>query len=182
MSLYLTAVFGVRRFMLRLAAVLGCVLALGAGVQGVMAAEGLRRSGKDLVADEMADLLAGFAVWTGYVAEPGPNNWLVMGANGRMEKSCHSPEELIAYFRTLPKERTARGIIITSDITNLKDPAAAQAQMSAHVKSLLANPAWVAARKKSMADLTAVCEREKIDLWVNVFPEGKGLRFCKLTR
>jgi len=27
-----------------------------------------------------------------------------------------------------------------------------------------------------------VCEREKIDLWVNVFPEGQGLRFRKLTR
>ena len=190
MSLYLTAVLGVRRFMLRHAAVLGCVLALGAGVQGVLAADGLRRSGQDLIAEDMHAVLAGFAIFADFSEEPGPTSWMVAGADGRVERradgrvvtSFDTPEELLAYFRTQAKERTHRGIFITGEFTHLKNPAAFEPLMSDHVKKLLASPRWVAQHKKSIDQLVQACERAKTDLWVNVTLGGKDVRFRKLTR
>ncbi len=177
--------------MMQRAAARVCVLALALGlaVQGV-AADGLRRSGKDLIAEDMYAVLAGFAIWADYSEEPRPISWMVSGADGRAErredgsvlKSFDTPEELLAYFRTRTEERTKRGIFITGNITHLKNPAAFEPLMSDHVKKLLANPRWVADRKKNIDHLVQACERAKIDLWVNVTLGGKDLRFSKLTR
>lgn len=160
-----------------------CVLALALGlvVQGV-AAEGLRQEGKDLIAEDIFAVLAGFGILAGYNEEPEPTHWMVMGAEGRHEKSLKSAEGLMAYFHTLPKERRARGIFITGEITHLEDPAASEPPLSAHVKKLLADPNWVAARTQGIERLTEVCEREKIDLWVNVTWGGRNQRFRKLTK
>lgn len=165
------------------------VLALGLAVQCV-AADGLRRSGQDLIAEDMYAVLAGFAIFADYSEEPRPISWMVSGADGRVDrradgsvvKSFDTPEELLAYFHTQAEERTKRGIFITGEFTQLKNPAAFEPLMSDHVKKLLANPRWVANRKKNIDQLAQACERAKIDLWVNVTLGGKDVRFRKLTR
>lgn len=173
---------------------LACVpaLVLGLGVQGVMAgpADGLERVGQEYHAKDIWVVIDGFA------AQPSANliaQWSVpepgLKPGGPFKGIiCYTPAELISHFRSLPAERTARGMFITGDLTHLEDPAPSKAQMTEYVKltayqkKLVADPEWVAAHKKSIEDLVAACEEAKIELWINVNLGGKNLRFRKLTK
>lgn len=181
----------VRCFLMQRVPALVCVLALVLGVtmQGAMAGtlKGLRRVGREYHAKDIKAVLAGFAAMPGWSEVPGAITWLMPEPGAKSGDKFKggmgdSPEEIIAYFRTLPAARTALGIFITGEITYLEDPEASKELMTEHQETLLARPEWVAGRRKSIEALVAACEREKIEVWVNVNLGGKDLRFRKLTK
>ncbi|WP_395746141.1 hypothetical protein [Prosthecobacter sp.] len=158
-------------------------------VQGVEPAlpNGLRLVGKEYHAKSFQVLQSVVVASPSWSSDPGVMQWLVPEPGlktGDLFKggSCDTPAELIAHFRTLPAARTSRGIFITNEVTHLDDMAVAQDELSDYQKTLVTNPEWMAGRRKSIQELVAACEKEKIDLWINVNLGAKKLRFRKLTR
>ena len=166
-----------------------CVLALGLAVQGVMAApqDGMKLVGKKYHAKDFNAVADGFAAMPGWSSVPGVIQWMVpepgIKAGEKFKGGiCDTPEELIAHFRSVPAARTARGIFIMSEITFLDDFETSKEELSDYQQQLMATPEWVAGRKKTIEELARLCEKEKIDLWINVNLGGKNLRFRKLTK
>lgn len=171
---------------------MGWMPSIGSAQQSKVAVspDGLHLVGTEYHARDIWSVIDGFA------AQPSANliaQWSVpepgLKPGGPFKGTiCYTPAELISHFRSLPAERTARGMFITGDLTHLEDPAPSKAQMTEYVKltdyqkKLVADPEWVAAHKKSIEELVAACEKAKIDLWINVNLGGKNLRFRKLTK
>ena len=162
-------------------------LALGLAVQGVVAGplDGLRLVGTEYHAKDF------WAVHEGFAVQPSANlkvQWAVPDPGGKGQEiwkgeMCYTPEELIALFRKLPAERTARGMFITGELTHLEDLEASKERMTNYQKTkLITNPEWMAAHRQSIQDLVAACEKAKIDVWINLNLGGENLRFKKLTK
>lgn len=165
-----------------------CVVAVGLALPVALCAaepEGLRRVGAEYHASDAWVVMEGFAVqasankivqWA--VPEPGLKEQELW--KGQM---CYSVKELMAYFHSLPAARTTRGMFITGELTHLEDPEGAKALMTEYQRTKLVTDAeWMAEHRRSIAELVAACEREKIEVWINVTLDKKELRFRKLTR
>ncbi len=145
---------------------------------------GLHQVGQDYHADDLWGLMDGFVLMPSSNLEvqwsvPDPGN----KPGGQFKGTdLYSPAEIIAHFRSLPPARTARGIFITGELTHLADLEASKAQMSDYqITKLITDPKWMAAHRKSIQELVQACEKEKIDLWINLNLGVKNLRFQKLT-
>lgn len=96
---------------------------------------------------------------------------------------CYSVKELVALFRSLPAARRARGMFIMGELTHLEDPDGAKVLMTKYQRTRLVTDAeWMAERRRSIAELVAACEKEKIEVWINVNLGTEDLRYRKLTK
>ena len=92
-------------------------------------------------------------------------------------------KELVALFRSLPAARRARGMFIMGELTHLEDPDGAKVLMTKYQRTRLVTDAeWIAERRRSIAELVAACEKEKIEVWINVNLGTEDLRYRKLTK
>lgn len=84
----------------------------------------------------MPEVFGRFALWYGAESDPGRLLWMVVSPEGRMEKSMESPQEVLAYFQSLPVERRAEGMFVTMDLTHLAEPERTRGTLHPHMIKL----------------------------------------------
>lgn len=132
----------------------------------------------------MPEVFGRFALWYGAESDPGRIRWMVVSPEGRIEKSVKSPQEVLAYFQSLPAERRAEGMFVTSDLNHLVEPERARGMMTPHMLKLVDDAAWMRAHEQQVQALVEVCEKAGIPLWANMDLDrgGEQSRFRRLTR
>ena len=132
----------------------------------------------------MPEVFGRFALWYGAESDPGRILWRVVSPEGRIEKSVKSPQEVLAYFQSLPAERRAEGMFVTSDLNHLAEPDRAREMMTPHMLKLFDDEEWMRAHEQQVQALVEVCEGAGIPLWANMDIDrgGEQSRFRRLTR
>ena len=132
----------------------------------------------------MPEVFGRFALWYGAEPDPGRIEWRVVSPEGRIEKSVKSPQEVLAYFQSLPAERRAEGMFVTSDLNHLAEPERARGMMTQHMLKLFDDAEWMRAHEQQVQALVEVCEKAGIPLWANMDLDrgGEQSRFRRLTR
>jgi hypothetical protein len=98
----------------------------------------------------MPEVFGRFALWYGAEPQPGRSLWLVFGPGGRAETSMESPQEVLAYFQSLPAERRAEGMFVTMDLTHLTEPEMVRGWMSPHMLKLFDDAEWMRAHERQV--------------------------------
>ncbi|MHB1082474.1 MAG: hypothetical protein ACYC67_23990 [Prosthecobacter sp.] len=132
----------------------------------------------------MPEVFGRFALWYGAESDPGRLLWMVVSPEGRMEKSVKSPQEVLAYFQSLPVERRAEGMFVTMDLTHLAEPERTRGTLNPHMIKLFEDAEWMRAHEQQVQALVEVCEGAGIALWANMDIDrgGEQVRFRRLTR
>jgi|GEM_PF-5517351 len=132
----------------------------------------------------MPEVFGRFALWYGAESDPGRLLWMVVSPEGRIEKSLKSPQEVLAYFQSLPAERRAEGMFVTMDLNHLAEPERARGMMTPHMLTLFDDAAWMRAHEQQVQALVEVCEKAGIPLCANMDIDrgGEQVRFRRLTR
>lgn len=132
----------------------------------------------------MPEVFGRFALWYGAESDPGRLLWMVVSPEGRIEKSVKSPQEVLAYFQSLPAERRAEGMFVTMDLNHLVEPDRAREMMTPHMLNLFDDAEWMRAHEQQVQALVEVCEKAGIPLWANMDIDRRGeqSRFRRLTR
>lgn len=132
----------------------------------------------------MPEVFGRFALWYGADSDPARILWMVVSPEGRIEKSVKSPQEVLAYFHSLPSERRAEGMFVTMDLNHLVEPERARGMMTPHMLKLFEDAEWMRAHEQQVQVLVEVCEKAGIPLWANMDIDrgGEKVRFRRLTR
>jgi hypothetical protein len=132
----------------------------------------------------MPEVFGRFALWYGAESDPGRLLWMVVSPEGRIEKSVKSPQEVLAYFHSLPAERRTEGMFVTMDLNHLVEPERAREMMTPHMLKLFDDASWMRAHEQQVQALVEVCEKAGIPLWANMDIDrgGEQVRFRRLTR
>jgi hypothetical protein len=114
----------------------------------------------------------------------GHRGWMAMSPENTGEADGNTAAELIQYFNKLPQQRKKQGIYIWSSITHLKDAKVSKAHMSELQVKSYADPSWLEADRRYVAELATACNKAGVSLWVNTVLGGTSdnIEFQKLTK